>query len=204
MPASIWASSFGRDREGLIGHKIDAEKLGKKLPENLSKLDLQLSLLEPMFADSDGGFVFSTPSPSLADLSVWYQLDWGSDMAAGRSSYNLTGGEVDKTELEGVKPVFNMQRYPATFTWFKTLERYFENVPSTEQKAENFDDVVKQMKEAPNLGPKSLLLPTPQPSQQELDEKCGLTTGAYISVAPDDTGRDEYLEDVRTLQGNQC
>ena len=67
MPGSIWRSSFGRDREGLIGHPIDADKLEKKIPENLLNLDMQLSILEPLFASTtDGGFVFSTPKPSLA------------------------------------------------------------------------------------------------------------------------------------------
>ena len=37
MPASIWRSQFGRDREGLIGHKIDADKLERKQPEMLSR-----------------------------------------------------------------------------------------------------------------------------------------------------------------------
>ena len=117
MPASIWRSSFGRDREGLIGHPIDPDKLEKKFPENLSRLDMQLSLLEPLFDNSDGQFIFSTPSPSLADISLYYQLEWGSDMAAGRSQANLTGGETQDTDTDGVTPVFNMQRYPGLYTW---------------------------------------------------------------------------------------
>ncbi len=193
MPASIWRSSFGRDREGLIGHKIDAEKLEKKLPENLSRLDQQLSMIEPLFENQNGGFVFSTPAPSLADISLYYQLEWGSDMAAGRSQNNLTGGETKDTDTDGVAPVFNMQRYPGTFTWFGMMKSYFDNLPSTEKTAGDFSDVLKQMKEAPNLGPKSLLLPTPNPSQADLDKQSGLTEGAVISVVPDDTGRDEYV-----------
>lgn len=193
MPASIWASSFGRDREGLIGHQIDAEKLGKKFPENLAKMDLQLSMLEPLFGPAnDTGFVFSTSAPSLADISLYYQLDWGCDMAAGRSSYNLTGGEVEETNTEGAEPVFNVQRYPGLSTWFQTMKRYFDNLPAVEQTMTNGpEDILEQMRQSPAMGMKSLLLPTPNPAQADLDEKCGLVEGALVSIAPDDTGRDE-------------
>ena len=191
MPPSIWRSSFGRDREGLIGHKIDADKLEKKIPENLSNLDMQLSILEPQFEDANGGFIFSTPSPSLADISLFYELQWGSDIAAGGYTNHITAGEEDNRELEGASPVFNAQRYPAMYAWYKTMQGYFENLPSTEEKCENVDEVVKQIKDSPILGKKSLLLPTPRSSHADLDAKRGLTEGAQVSVAPDDTGRDE-------------
>lgn len=191
MPASIWRSAFGRDREGLIGHKIDADKLEKKIPENLSKLDMHLSILEPMFDTGDGGFVFSTPSPSLADLSLFYELQWATDIAAGRTTQHITAGEADNAEFEGVNPVLNSQRYPRLYTWYKTMERYFENLPSVEEQSQSFHDVLKQLKNSPALGKKSLLLPTPRSSHAELDAKCGLNEGAQVSIAPDDTGRDE-------------
>ena len=191
MPASIWRSAFGRDREGLIGHRIDAEKLGRKLPENLSKLDMQLSMLEPLFAGAEGGFVFVTEAPSLADVALFYQLQWGMETAAGRTTEHITKGEAKDGELEGMTPVFNAQRYPGVYAWYKTFERYLENLPSTEETNENFDEVAKQMKDAPTLGPKSLLLPTPRSTHADLDKKCGLTEGALVSVAPSDTGKDE-------------
>ncbi|KAK3722004.1 hypothetical protein LTR37_002820 [Vermiconidia calcicola] len=189
MPASIWRSSFGRDREGLIGHRIDPDKLEKKLPENLSRLDMQLSMLEPLFDGGNHSFIFSTPSPSLADVSLYYQLDWGSDISAGRFTNNITAGETDNAELEGVTRVFNAQRYPGVYTWFKTMKQYFENLPSTEEVCENIDDVLRRMKGAPGLGRKSLLLPTPRSTHADLDAKCGLSEGSQVSVAPDDTGR---------------
>ena len=197
MPASIWRSSFGRDRESLIGHKIDPDKLEKKLPENLARLDMHLSILEPQLAksESEGSvspWVFSTSSPSLADLSLFYQLSWGSDIAAGGSSQTITAGETENKEVTGVTPVFNAQRYPGVFTWYRTLERYLDNLPAVEEERRNFNDVVKAMKASPALGKKSLLLPTPRSSHAELDKRCGLTEGTVISVAPDDTGKDEY------------
>lgn len=191
MPASIWRSSFGKDRAGLIGHVLDPDKLEKKFPENMAYLDMQLSLLEPLFQNSDGQFIFSTTAPSLADISLYYQLEWGSDMAAGRAQYNLTGGETEDTDTEGVLPVFNMQRYPGVFTWFNTLKNYLDNLPSTEQKVEDFNEVAKRMKESPTVGPKSLLLPTPQSTHADLDKQNRLTEGALVSIAPDDTGRNE-------------
>ena len=40
MPASIWRSQFGQDRAGLIGHKLDPDKLHAKIPQNLIGFDM--------------------------------------------------------------------------------------------------------------------------------------------------------------------
>lgn len=189
MPASIWASAFGRDREGLIGHPIDAAKLGKKIPENLSKLDQQLSMLEPLFEGE--GFVFSTEAPSLADVSLFYELKWGEEIAAGKYTEGITEGETQDGELEGAKPVLNAQRYPGLWRWYKMIELYFDSLPSTEKSCEDYEKLVEEMKKSPTLGAKSLLLPTPRSTHVELDKKSGLVEGASVSIAPDDTGRNE-------------
>ncbi|KAK3063106.1 hypothetical protein LTR53_019057, partial [Teratosphaeriaceae sp. CCFEE 6253] len=87
MPGSVWRTSFGQDRAGLIGHVLDPGKLEKKIPENMSRFDMQLSLLEPMFdgAGERGAspWVFSTKKPSLADLALFYQTWWGTEVAKG-------------------------------------------------------------------------------------------------------------------------
>lgn len=191
IPASVWRTSFGEDRAELIGHKLDADKLEKKVPENLSRLDMQLSILEPLFANEDTPWIFSTSSPSLADISVYYQLSWGSDIAAGKLISNLTGGGTSDTNNVGATAVFNAKRYPALFTWYTTMTRYIENLSSTEKKDPDFKEVVQLMKDSPSLGKKSLLLPTPRSSHVELDQKTGLVEGAMVSVAPDDTGRSD-------------
>ena len=191
IPASVWRTSFGKDRAGLIGHALDPDKLEKKLPENLLRLDMQLSMLEPLFDDTETSpWIFSTRSPSLADVSVYYQLSWGSDIAAGRLIDNLTAGGTSDTATEGATSIFNAKRYPGVFTWYKTMERYLNNLTSTETKDPPWEDVLTQMKKSPALGKKSVLLPTPRSSHVELDRKCGLLEGATVSVAPDDTGRD--------------
>ncbi|RMZ06164.1 hypothetical protein D0864_02302 [Hortaea werneckii] len=189
IPSSVWRTKFGEDRAELIGHKLDAEKLEKKVPENLSRLDMQLSILEPLFANEDTPWIFSASSPSLADISVFYQLSWGSDIAAGRLINNLTGGDASDTETVGATSVFNAKRYPALFTWYTTFQRYIENLPSTETKDPDFSKILEQIKQSPSLGKKSLLLPTPRSSHAELDEKTGLKEGTVVTVAPDDTGR---------------
>ena len=191
IPASVWRTSFGTDRAELIGHKLDPDKLEKKLPENLSRLDMQLSMLEPLFEDRDKTWIFSTPSPSLADISVYYQLFWGEAIAKGQLINNLTGCSLIDTTNEGAAPVFNAKRYPGLFTWYRRMQRYLENLPSTEDKDPPFETVLKQIKSAPTLGRKSLLLPTPRSSHASLDQKTGLVEGALVSVAPDDTGRDD-------------
>ncbi|EMD00882.1 hypothetical protein BAUCODRAFT_62147 [Baudoinia panamericana UAMH 10762] len=191
IPASVWRTSFGEDRAGLIGHKLDPDKLEKKLPENMSRLDMQLSMIEPLFDAKDTPWIFSTSSPSLADVSLYYQLSWGSDIAAGRLIDNLTAGGTQDTNTEGIKAVFNAQRYPGVYQWYKTFERYVENLASTETKDPDFANVLKEAKKSPSLGRRSLLLPTPRNTVDELDRKCGLVEGAVVSVAPDDTGRND-------------
>jgi hypothetical protein len=42
IPQAVWNTSFGVDRANLIGHQLDAEKLGAKVPRNKSNLDMQL------------------------------------------------------------------------------------------------------------------------------------------------------------------
>ena len=195
MPASIWRSQFGRDREGLIGHKIDADKLERKQPEMLSNLDQQLSMLEPLFDSGNNSFIFSTASPSLADISLYYELEWCDNISSGRYSEHISEGEIpnesDHKELEGMRPVFNAQRYPGLYTWFKTMKTYLDNLSSTEQSGEDVDSMLKQMRESPAIGRQSLLLPTPRSTHVETDQKRGMKEGAMVAIAPDDTGKDE-------------
>lgn len=193
MPASIWRSSFGTDRAQLIGHKLDPDKLEKKLPENLMKLDHQLSMLEPLFG-TDGPWIFSTPTPSLADVSVYYELLWGWDISSGEKSSSLTMGDATDSKEAGMAPVFNAHRYPGVHAWYHRMKRYFDELPTTEQdKSEDMVSVLEQMKAAPALGKRSILLPTPRASIEELCNRTGLREGSLVSITPDDTGRDEYV-----------
>ena len=79
------------------------------------------------------------------------------------------------------------------FCRYNTLKNYLDNLPSTEEKVEDFSEVQKQLKQSPNVGQKSLLIPTPRSTHTDLDTKNGLTQGALVSVVPDDTGRNEYV-----------
>ncbi|KAF7191070.1 hypothetical protein HII31_07585 [Pseudocercospora fuligena] len=192
MPASIWRSSFGTDRAQLIGHKLDPDKLEKKLPENLTKYDHQLSMLEPLFAETDDPWIFSTSTPSLADITLYYQFLWGNKVASGEGVYSITMEGAPDSKEAGSAPVFNSERYPGIHAWYKRMERYFDELPSTEEdKTNDFDSVLEQMKKAPTLGPRSILLPTPRSAHKELSEKIGLKEGALVSVTPSDTGRDD-------------
>jgi hypothetical protein len=48
----------------------------------LASLDLQLRMLEPTY--KEGKWALPTKTPSLADVSLYYQLRWGIDIAAGK------------------------------------------------------------------------------------------------------------------------
>jgi len=189
IPSSVWRTTFGKDRSGLVGHALDADKLEKKVPQNLSRLDMQLSILEPMFTNEDSPWIFSTTAPSLADVSFFTQLAWGNEISKGHLISNLTGGGTSDTNTDGAATVFNAQRYPGVWTWFRTMQRYLDNLDSMETKDPAFSNVLEEVKTSPTLGRRSLLLPTPRNSHAELDAKCGVAEGTLVSVAPDDTGR---------------
>lgn len=195
IPSAVWRTSFGKDREGLIGHKIDADKLEKKVPQNLSGLDLQLSILEPLFdgATEAKPWIFDTATPSHADIALYYQLDWGEKISRGEGIANLTGGESGE-QGEGSHAVFNQERYPGVCHWFERMKRYVDSLPLVETRVELGRDetvgaILHQLRDL-RLGAVPLLI-TPGVPMKELDDRNGLTIGAHISVTPDDTGRDD-------------
>ncbi|KAH0827251.1 hypothetical protein AYO21_09098 [Fonsecaea monophora] len=195
IPASVWRTHFGTDRSNLIGHKLDAEKLARKVPENLSGLDLQLSLLEPLLSgDQTKSWLFGTDLPSVADLALWYQLDWGEKISRGEGIDNLTGGGTSDGDGEGMGAVFNKDRYPGLFSWFERFKTYVKGLPSVESKLEKentqgVEQMLQQLKQTPLLDPVPLLA-TPAPPHRDLDGRNGLAVGAEVTIAPDDTGRD--------------
>ena len=82
-----------------------------------------------MLASSGGKWVIPTEAPSLADISLYYQLKWGLDMAAGKGIHNLSGGGTrDTEEVEVVKGIFNEERFPGTWKWFHAFEKYLEKI----------------------------------------------------------------------------
>jgi glutathione S-transferase len=194
IPAPVWRSHFGTDRANLIGHPLDTQKLEKKFPQNLSGLDLHLSLLEPLFVDPKKPWIFEGDQPSAADIAAFYMLDWGEKIARGEGVNNLTGGAVREGEGEGAKSVLNLERYPGLSAWFERFRSHIESVPSKEMRVERADDkglqnVLDTLKKA-TLSDEVPILPTPSGPHADLDKRNGLVRGAEVNIAPDDTGRD--------------
>lgn len=192
IPASVWRTHFGQDRSDLIGHKLDSEKLAQKVPENLSGLDLHLSILEPLLQDGKK-WLFDTEKPSAADITLFYQLDWGEKIARGEGVHDLTGGGARDGDGEGLQAVFNPERYPNLSSWFLRFRDYLDTLPLTENRVERNDDAsiqhILSRISATSLQDAIPLIPTPVASHQSLDARNGLSLGAQVSVAPDDTGR---------------
>lgn len=164
-------------------------KLGSKIPQNLSNLDLHLSLLEPTF--KSGTWAIPTKTPSLADISLYYQLRWGIDIAAGKGIYNLTGGETQDTKVGVVSQVFNEERFPGLWRWFSAFEGYLESLPDVQSTVLAEDSGWKEkLRRAAPLSESELLVPTAVEQHPSLDAQHGLIPGVSVSVAPDDTGRD--------------
>jgi len=193
IPPSVWRSSFGTDRAQLIGHRLDPDKLGAKIPINLSNLDLHLSLLEPTFNNSTFTWALPTAKPSLADISLYYQLRWGLDISAGKGIYNLTGGGAQDTQDDVMSAVFNADRFPGLWAWFARLEKYLAALPDLETAVDPSasDEWQKALHSSPALDEDRLLVPAAADQHPTLDAQRGLVPGVIVSVAPDDTGRDD-------------
>ena len=189
IPSSVWSSSFGTDRGQLIGHKLDPAKLEAKIPQNLSTLDLHLSLLEPTF--QSGTWAIPTKTPSLADISLYYQLRWGIDIAAGKGIYNLSGGGTKDTSVSVTDGVFNKERFPGLWNWFHAFEAYVTSLPDLEVTVPESDVSWKQaLRQTPLLPEQKLLVPAAVEQHPKLDGQRGLVPGVAVSIFPDDTGRD--------------
>jgi len=192
IPGSVWRTSFGQDRSNLIGHTLNAEKLAEKVPENLSGLDLHLSILEPLLQDGKR-WLFHTEKPSAADITFFYQLEWAEKIARGDGVQDLTGGGAQDGDGEGIQSVFNPKRYPSLSSWFQRLKEHLDAMPLTEKRIERNDDTnIQQVLGAlrlVSLGDKIPLIPTPAVAHHALDARNGLSLGAQVSIAPDDTGR---------------
>lgn len=196
IPSTVWRTGFGSDRANLIGHKLDPDKLERKVPQNLSGLDLHLSILEPMFSPSSPfgkQWIFEGQRPSTADIALWYQLDWGEKICRGEGIQDLTGQQTEDGAGEGAQSVFNGKRYPGLMAWFDRVKKYFENLPSVEKRCERENHAgikaaLESLKKSTFAG-NAPLLPTPAGSHPSLDTRNGLVASAEVAVAPDDTGR---------------
>lgn len=190
MPADIWRTSFGTDRGGLVGHKIDANKLEKKIPEGMWKLDHHFSMFERFFHQPDSKlWLFSTDKPSLADLALYAQLWWCREISAGNLMENLTGGGTADAKHAGIGSIFNEQRHPGLMKWFCNFEKYLAKLASTETKDPDWSTVVRVLRAVPDISEELQLLPTPNKAHSEVDVNAGLRKGTMVSIYPDETGR---------------
>jgi hypothetical protein len=71
------------------------------------------------------------------------------------------------------------------------MKQYFAGLPSTETRVTHTKAALQRLKDYRPVKRNSLLLPTPAKPHLDLDRKNGLVPGVKVSVAPDDTGRDE-------------
>lgn len=143
----------------------------------------------------DYPWIFSTKEPSLADIALYYQLDWGNNIAAARGIEDLTGGGTSDTDAEGASAVFNPQRYSRMWEWYLRFKNQFAALTCTETRIERSDEeaakkMIDKLKAYPIMG-KSAILKTATAPHIELDARIGLVEGSRVGIAPDDTGRDD-------------
>ena len=177
-------------------------RLDAKIPKNMASLERDLSILEPLFAENakDGeNWILRTPTPGAADVNLYFMFKWGRDIAKGVGVSNLTAGELPEMSLEGVENLFTEKRFPGIWKWYEDVERYWEGLPNVEATIVEDGDrsgvekVLKALISVNGSGEDIPMLPTPYPWNEALDAKSGLTIGQQVSVAPDDTGRDDPI-----------
>lgn len=147
-------------------------------------------MLEPTFSSAKQAWAIPTATPSLADISLYYQLRWGIDIAAGRGISNLSAGGAKDTDVDVTRDVFNERRYPGLWKWFHRFEEFVAGLPDLETVIERKDTAWKEKLEAVELliGDK-VLVPAAAEQHGSLDVQRGFVEGASVSVVPDDTGR---------------
>ncbi|KAL5114039.1 hypothetical protein ACEQ8H_008095 [Pleosporales sp. CAS-2024a] len=196
IPQRVWETQFGVDRAQLIGHKLDAKKLGNKVAGNMEALDGHLSVLEALFqrrdGDAEGGkWIFPTKTPGLADVGLWYQIKWGIDIANGRGVEDLSGGgTVDGggQEDEVTRRVWNEGRYPGLWKWFHDFESHINGLQSLQAGNDDKQSWLAGIEDSVFLQDKELLIPTTAKNVASIPGR--LLPGADVTIAPDDTGRE--------------
>ncbi|KAK7550245.1 hypothetical protein IWX92DRAFT_375066 [Phyllosticta citricarpa] len=198
MPPWLWRSPFGTDRGQLIGHPLDAEKLARKIPENLTNFDVHLNVIEDWLIDAEQAqnksqnkpWLLNTSKPSAADIAVWYQLKWGQDVARGQNTNVLAGCEPQKGEATTVPidDVFNSTSYPSVWAWFERFAAYVEVLPNLEKRSEDSNEALCAIKksELVNINDSEVQQIAPK---LDIFSSIGLKRGAEVVVSPNDTGR---------------
>lgn len=88
--------------------------------------------------------------------------------------------------------MFNEERYPGLWRWFHALEKYLATLPDLETKVEGAGAGWKEALREASLGPdEACLVPAAVEQHPSLDAERELVKGRLVSIAPDDTGRDD-------------
>ena len=171
----------------------------------MASLERDLSILEPLFEENatDGEkWILRTPTPGAADMNLYFMFKWGRDIAKGVGVNNLTGGELPEMTLEGIEGLFNERRFPGIWRWYENVEQYWNALPEVEERVIEDGDlagakmILQQVNSAGIEGNEIPMLATPQPWNEALDAKSGLVVGQEVSVAPDDTGKDDPVRGI--------
>jgi hypothetical protein len=166
----------------------------------MASLERDLSILEPLFQENaqDGEkWMLRTATPGVADINLYFMFKWGREIARGVGVNNLTGGELPEMVLEGIENLFNEARFPGVWKWYHNVEDYWGGLPEVEERIIEDGDhsgakqILQKLNTTSEVNSDIPMLPTPQPWNSALDARSGLTLGQEVSVAPDDTGRDD-------------
>lgn len=84
-------------------------------------------------------------------------------MAAGRGIENLTAGQTRDTNTEGIDSIFNQQRYPGLWSWYRGLEDYVKSLPAVETILSNPERLLEGIGGSQKLEARTTLLHTPVP-----------------------------------------
>jgi glutathione S-transferase len=157
--------NFRADRSELMGRPFELAALAKARPRTLSKMLTLVNMVETHFLKDDGKkFVLGGPTPTTADLHLYWSLNWG-------LRYH-----------SGARPEISEATNPRVFRWLADVDSFIAG-RRRETKIDMAEacQVLQRPREAADSA-KSV-----PPHVKENQE--GLVQGQRVKVTPVDTGK---------------
>ncbi|KAI0796853.1 hypothetical protein C8Q75DRAFT_802526 [Abortiporus biennis] len=108
LPYEKFDKSFLDDRAAWMGAPIDIQGMKARQPVTKSAITSHMTLIEEQLSDGRE-YLLDTATPSLADLSAHFILDW-------------------MKVFRGVRDVFDSKVFPATVNWLARVSTYLKTL----------------------------------------------------------------------------
>ena len=155
--------AFLADRSELLGRPFDPSAMAKARPSTVSKMLSLLQLVQRHFLrDGERSFFLGGPTPSTADMHLYWGLNWG-------LRYHL-----------GARPEISETSHPKIFAWLAAVETFIEG--RKHQTDITMEEAYKVL-QVPPTHEYAKFVPHVEANPE------GLSEGQRIKVTPADTGK---------------